>query len=291
MDLKSLIDDPSKLPTIPKVGQQLIASFSSEDVSVTEIANQLAADPALSVKLLKLANSAYFHVSRTIGTVDAALQMLGLVMVRNLVLGSSIAGAFRHTAGIDLPQFWRYNLYTACTARWLADRTDVNSDRVFTLALLHAIGQLQMHAVAAQAMASLDRQMDVLAPDRAQLEQQTFGFNYGDVSAELAQAWNFPLPLTEALRHITQPLAAAEFLEASALVHLGAWRARAEVLGWSEAEQVASYPAAVGERLYLQPDWTPALAAHAHANAHPDARQQVMPPLAELTAGLEALFD
>lgn len=287
MDLQSLIDDPSKLPTIPKVGQQLIASFSANEVSVTDIAHQLAADPALSAKLLRLANSAYFHVSRTVGTVDAALQILGLVMVRNLVLGSSVAGAFRHTAGIDLPQFWRYNLYTACTARWLANRIDVNSDRVFTLGLLHAIGQLQMHTVAASAMASLDQQMGVLAPGRARLEQQIFGFDYGDVSAELARAWQFPLPLTEALRHIAQPLAAPEFLEASALVHLGAWRARADVLGWSEAEQLANYPVEVGERLYLQPDWTSALAAR----AHPDARQPVMPPLAELTQGLEAMFE
>ncbi|MBB1077158.1 HDOD domain-containing protein [Rhodoferax sp. 4810] len=287
MDLKSLIDDPSKLPTIPKVGQQLIASFSSDDVSLTDIAHQLTADPALSAKLLKLANSAYFQVSRTIGTVDSALQMLGLVMVRNLVLGSSLAGAFRNTSGIDLPQFWRYNLYTACTARWLAQRTDVNADRVFTLALLHAIGQLQMHAIMPQAMAPLDRQMGVLALGRAQLEQQVFGFNYGDVSAELARAWNFPLPLTEALRHIAHPLAAPEFLEASALVHLGAWRARAEVLGWSDAEQLASYPADIAERLYLQPTWTPALATRAHQ----DHSQPVMPPLAELTEGLEALLE
>jgi len=287
MDLKSLIDDPSKLPTISKLGRQLIASFSSEDVSVTEIGHQLAADPVLSVKLLKLANSAYFQVSRTIGTVDAALQMLGLVMVRNLVLGSSMAGAFRSTTGIDLPQFWRYNLYTACVARWLAQRTEVNADRAFTLALLHAVGQLQMHVIMPQAMAPLDQQMNVLAPGRAQLEQQIFGFNYGDVSAELAWAWKLPLPLTEALRHIAQPLAAPEFLEAAALVHLGAWRARAEVLGWSDAEQLASYPAEVAERLNLQPTWAPALAARAHQ----DRSQPMMPPLGELSDGLEALFE
>ena len=286
MDLQSLIDIPSKLPTIPKLGQQLLASFSSDQVSVIEISSQLAADPALSAKLLRLANSAYFQVSHTIGTVESALQMLGLVMVRNLVLGSTVAAAYKATPGMDLPQFWRYNLNTACAARWLAQRTDVNADRVFTLALMHAIGELQMHVVVPQAMAPLDQQMSVLNPDRSQLEVQTLGFHYGDVSAALALAWNLPLPLVDALRSIVDPLAAPEFLEASALVHLGASRGRAEVLGWSDAEQVANYPFDVGERLYLQPNWTPALAAQSHAEA-----PQLMPPMAELTQGLDALFD
>ena len=286
MDLKSLIDEPNKLPTIPKLGQQLMASFSSDEVSVSEIAHQLTADPALSAKLLKLANSAYFHVSRTIGTMDAALQILGMVMVRNLVLGNSVAVAFKTTPGMDLPQFRRYNLYTACTARWLADRMAVNSDRVFTLALLHAIGQLQMHAIVPKTVAPLDHQMSVLDPGRAQLELQVFGFHHGDVSAALAQAWHFPPPLIEALRHIARPLAAPEFLEASALVHLGAWRARAEVLGWSDDLQVMYYPFDVAERLHLQPDWTPALAARSHGDGW-----AVMPSMAELTDGLEDLFE
>src|ERR1700693_2157875 len=131
MDIKSLIDQPGKLPAIPKVVQKLIESFSSEDVSVDEIAKQLAADPALSAKLLRLANSAYFHVSRTVGTVDDALWMLGFVMVRNLVLGNGMVAAFRHVPGLDLQQFWRYNLYTACISRWLAATAGENGDMVF----------------------------------------------------------------------------------------------------------------------------------------------------------------
>jgi HD-like signal output (HDOD) protein len=286
MELQSLIDQPGKLPTIPKVGQQLIASFSSDDVSVNDIASQLAADPALSAKLLRLANSAYFHVSRTIGTVESALQMLGFVMVRNLVLGNSVAGAFKNTPGIDLQQFWRYNLYTACSARWLAHRADFNSDLVFTLGLMHGIGQLQMHAIMPQAMAPLDKEMSVLETGRAPLEAQTFGFHYGEVSAELARLWNFPQPLIDALRHIPAPLAAPDFSEAAAWVHLGAWRARAEVLGSKAEEQVASYPSEVAHRLGLKPSWTSVL----DGQLAPDD-SALMPPLPELTEGLEAMFE
>lgn len=285
MELKSLVDQPNKLPTIPKVAQQLIESFSSEDVTIDEIARQLAADPALSAKLLRLANSAYFHVSRTIGTVDDALRMLGFVMVRNLVLGNGMVAAFRNTPGIDLQQFWRYNLYTACASRWLASTAEANGDLVFTLGLMHGIGQLQMHAGIPQAMAPLDQQMNVLHGGRAELEKKALGFHYGEVSAELAKIWNFPPALIVALRDIAQPLASEEFSEPAAWVHMGAWRARTEVLGLSDEEIVASYPAEVGKRLGIDPGWVPALAAQSTGSSvHP------MPPLKELTEGLDAML-
>jgi HD-like signal output (HDOD) protein len=286
MELKSLVDQPNKLPTIPKVAQKLIESFSSEDVTIDEIARQLAADPALSAKLLRLANSAYFHVSRTIGSVDDALRMLGFVMVRNLVLGNGMAAAFRNTPGIDLKQFWRYNLYTACASRWLATHAEANGDMVFTLGLMHGIGQLQMHAGIPEAMAPLDKQMNVLDAGRAELEKKALGFHYGEVSAELAKIWNFPQSLIDALRDIPQPLAAAEFSEPAAWVHLGAWRARTEVLGLGDEEIIASYPAEVGKRLGVDPGWVAALAAQSAGQP-----THLMPPLKELTEGLEAMLD
>jgi HD-like signal output (HDOD) protein len=286
MELKSLIDQPNKLPTIPKVAQKLIESFSSEDVSEHEIASQLTADPALSAKLLRLANSAYFHVSRTVGTVDDALRMLGFVMVRNLVLGNGMVAAFRHIQGIDLKQFWRYNLYTACASRWLASTAGGNGDMVFTLGMMHGIGELQMHAGMPQAMASLNQRINVLDAGRAELEKNTLGFHYGEVSSELAKIWHFPQALIVALRDVPLPLAQDEFSEAAAWVHLGAWRARAEVLAMTDEAAVAVYPDKVGQRLGIEPGWAPALAAR-----NPGLAISVMPPLTELTEGLDAMLE
>lgn len=286
MELKTLIDQPGKLPTIPKVGQELIASFSSDDVSIDEIARKLAADPALSAKLLRLANSAFFHVSRTIGTVDAALQMLGFVMVRNLVIGNSVALAFKNTPGIDLKQFWRYNLYTACSARWLAQRASVNTDMVFTLGLMHAIGQLQMHVVMPKEVAPLDQQMSVLDTARPALERQTFGFHYGDVSAELAQLWNFPPPMIDALRQIAQPASGALLSTTAAWVHMGAWRASMEVRDAPASVALATYPYAVASDLGLSEDWLGPLSETPN-----DDDSVWMPPPADLSDGLDSMFE
>ncbi len=274
MDINSLLDQPHKLPTIPKVTQQLILSFRDEEIAFDEVATQLSADPVLSAKLLRLANSAYFHLSRTIGTVDHALRMLGFVMVRNLVLGNSMAAAFRTTPGIDLNQFWQYNLNATCASRWLAQVSDVKADLVFTVALMHGVGQLQMHVGAPQLMGSLDKKMHILDARRAALEQQELGFHHGDVAAELARIWNFPESIVAALRDVPDPLLAREFSPMAACVHLGSWRARSEVFRLNENDIVASCPVNVCERLKLGLTQTTAN----------------IPAFKELTDGLEAML-
>jgi HD-like signal output (HDOD) protein len=282
MELKSLIDQPSKLPTIPKVTQALIESFSSEDATVHDIGEQIATDPALSAKLLRLANSAFFHVSRTIGTVEDALRMLGFVMVRNLVLGNGMVAAFRNTPGLNMAQFWRYNLNTACASRWLAHQADQNGDMAFTLGLLHSIGQLQMHAVNPADMAVLDKKCHVLSSTRAEEETRMQGYHYGDVSAELAKLWNFPPALTDALRTIPSPQDAKAFSEISAIVHLGAWAARMEALECTDEEILASYPKALAKRAGIDAGCFPTLN---EGDAAP------MPHFKELTAGLDAMLE
>lgn len=274
MDIKSLLDQPHKLPTVPAVTQKLIASFSDEDVAFRQIADQISADPALSAKLLRLANSAYFHLSRTIGSVEDALQMLGFVMVRNLVLGNGMAAAFRNTKGMDLQQFWRYNLYTACAARWMAQKIGVNADLAFTVGLMHGIGQLQLHAAAPQSVMSLDKRMHVLDAGRAELEKENLGFHSGEVAAELAQMWNFPAPIVAAMRRVAEPLGSPEFLPAAACVHLGAWLARNAIYQSTPEQVLSSYPGEVARRLALPIELF----------------IEEMPPVIELSAGLDEML-
>lgn len=284
MKLESLLDRPNKLPTIPKVSQQLMRSFGDENVTVEEIARHLSADPTMSAKLLRLANSAYFNLSRTIGTVDDALRMLGFTMVRNLVLGQSLGAAFRDTPGMQMAQFWRYNLYAACGSRWLAQRTGADADSTFTVGLLHGIGQLHLHAAEPREAASLDRQCHVLGAGRAEAERAAFGFHHGEVAAELARIWNFPAPIVSALRAVPEPLAAPPFSPPAGCVHLAAWRARSEVIGATHADAVGEYPVAVGRRLAVDPVW----AEPGDAGAGADER---MPALDKLTEGLEAMLE
>ena len=270
MKIQDLIERGGKLPTIAQVAQRVINSLSNDNTTLEDIAALISADPVLSAQLLRLANSAYFQLARSVETIDDAMRILGLAMVRNLVLGSGMIGAYATTPGLDLHQFWTHSLYTASAARWLAGQVNVHQDLAFTLGLMHSIGQLQMHLAAPSAMAAVDQACPPLAPQRAAVETAALGFCYLDVSAALARHWNFPASLSEPMAAIAQPLAAAELSVPAALVHISAWLACQALQPTGDV--AGAYPTAVSLRLGLG-ETPPQLA-----------------PFAELSRGLEAML-
>ncbi|TAL16762.1 MAG: HDOD domain-containing protein [Aquabacterium sp.] len=275
MRLEALFKQPQALPTVPKIVHELIESFNKEDISIEDVARKLAADPVLSARLLRLANSAYYHVSRAIGTVDDALAMLGFVTVRTLVISSGLTNGFKAMPGLDLNKFWHYSLNTAAASRWLSKLVGGNGDLAFTVGLMHGIGQLVMHAGMPEQMLPIDKIASSTDPRRLDIESASFGYNFADVGAELAKQWKFPPAFADAIAGFPNPLERNPFDPMAAVLHLAAWRARAEENGLNADELAGTLPTAVAAKLSLSAD----------------VLLKQMPPLAELSAGLEALVN
>ncbi|MFJ3046434.1 HDOD domain-containing protein [Herbaspirillum chlorophenolicum] len=273
MNLEALFQQQTALPSIPKVVQEVIESFNNESVSIEEIGKKLAADQVLSAKILRLANSSYYHVSRTIGTVEDAVLMLGFMTVRTLVVSAGMAGSFKKLPGVDLKLFWRYSLDTAIIAKWLAKRVKANSDFAFTVGLMHAIGQLVMHAGMPEQALQVDKVAGPLDARRLDVERKSFGYDFSDVGAELAKRWRFPDEFSQVIKAFPQPLE-GKFDQFAAIVHLAAWRARAEENKYSADELESTFPADVAEKLGLKLE----------------TFTEEMPPLAELGEGMQELI-
>jgi len=274
MQLEALFKQPQALPAVPKIVHELIDSFNSDDVSIDDIARKLAADPVLSARLLRLANSAYYHVSRSIGTVNEALSMLGFVTVRTLVISSGLTGGYKAMPGMDLSHFWRYSLHTSAVAGWLAKRCSVNGDQAFTVGLMHGIGQLVMHAGMPEQMLQIDRMASPMDPRRIDIERNSFGYSFADVGAELARQWRFPNTFADAIAGFPEPLEKAAFDPVAGVIHLAVWRARAEHNQLSKEEMAATLPVDVCKKL----------------GQDPNALLNEMPAMSELAAGLEAML-
>jgi HD-like signal output (HDOD) protein len=285
--LKSLFAQTTRLPVVPKVAQALIQSLGKIDVAVGAISAQIGADPVISAKILRLANSAYFRASRTIASIDGAVQMLGFAMVRNLVVGCSMIDAFQKVPGLDLPRFWRCSVATACAARWLAQQTDEDADLAFTVGLMHGLGQLVLHTVVPDVMIAIDARSDPLAWERARVERDHLQYDYADVSAELALSWKFPEAVAAQLREVTDPLRAAAPSPVASWVHVGAWRARAAILAWTPEEIERTCPLAVGRALHRPFQW---LEQEATLAGEEPAAMGVMPPIGRLTEGLDLML-
>jgi len=273
MRLDALFKQPQALPTVPKIVHELIESFNQEDISIDEIARKLAADPVLSARMLRLANSAYYHVSRSIGTVDDAMAMLGFVTARTLVISSGLTSGFKNVPNFDLSRFWKYSLNTAAVARWLSKHAHANGDLAFTVGLMHAIGELVMHAGMPEEMLPIDKLAGPTDPRRLSIEHASFGYDFATVGAELARQWKFPPAFGNAIAHFGSPLEHSPFDPMAGVIHLAAWRARAEDNQLTPDEIAATVPATVCAKL----------------NLSTDVLLKELPPLAELSAGLEEM--
>lgn len=274
MNFDALFLQQHALPTIPKVVQEVIESFNNDRVSVEEISQKLAADQVLSAKILRLANSSYYHVSRSIGTVDDAVLMLGFMTVRTLVVSTGLTNGFKSVAGFDLKKFWSYSMHTAVVAKWLAKQKKTNSDFAFTVGMMHAIGQLVMHAAMPEKMLEVDKIANALDARRFDVETNSFGYNFADVGAELAVRWKFPNEFAVAIRTFPHPLEQDKMDVMAGIIHLAAWRARAFEHNLNAEELQSTFPADVATQLGLSADLV----------------LNTMPGMAEMSEGLESLI-
>lgn len=254
LTIDRLIKQPNALPAAPKVVRKLIETFEQPEVDVLKVAAYVAAEPVLTAKLLRMANSAFFGLTRSVCDVRSAINVLGLIKVRALVIAASLDDCFHMVGGVNLNQFWRYSLNTANLSRYLAMPIQVDESAAFTAGLVHAIGELVMHVGMPEDMLELDRSVPMLDLRRARVQLGAFGYSYADVGAALAREWKFPRKMIDAIQHQVAPFENDAYEPIAGVVHIAAWRARAEELALPADALIGSYPDPVGLVLGIDPD-------------------------------------
>lgn len=254
MQLEKLLKQPNALPSAPKVVRKLMETFEQEDVDLLKAAALIEDDPVLTAKLLKMANSAFFGLHRSVTNAREAINVMGLIKVRALVIGAALGEGFHRTAGMNLPQFWRYSLNTANLSRYIALPIRIDECTAFTAGLVHGIGELVMHAGMPEAMIDLDCSISMLDLKRARAEKGLFGYSYADVGAALAKEWKFPKKMIDAIEHQVAPFDNDVYEPIAGVVHVASWRARAEELSLGSEGLITTYPDPVGLVLGIDPD-------------------------------------
>jgi len=205
--LEKLFANLPRLPSIPKIVQDLIASLCKEDVDIGSLVAQVKQDQSLSARVLAMANSSQYGVSKKIGAIDQAVTLIGLSALRSLVIASGMSRAFNKVEGVDMKAFWRHSLITAGVARVLGKREGVNIEFAYTAGLMYQIGELVIHLAYPAASKQLAREGGPKGEDLLMVERSLTETDHCEVGAEMAIRWNFPAEIQNALRWYVKPLA------------------------------------------------------------------------------------
>lgn len=227
MTLDELLNQAKAIPSIPRVVSEVTAELDRDDPDPRRIADLIATDPGLTARLLKLANSAFFGLTRQIDSVGEAITVLGFNHLRTLVQAVALGSSFKTVPGVNLEQFWRYSLNTAKICRPLARSLRLPEGAAFTAGLVHAVGDLVMHIGMPDVVAKIDWRVSPFDMKRAEVERSVLGYTYADVGAAFAQRWDFPEVIVKALRHQLVPFEGDIYEPLAGVIHMASWRARA----------------------------------------------------------------
>lgn len=188
------------LPTIPRVVHRLIAGLRRSDVSLNALAAELAHDPVLSARVLRLANSSFYSGRRSLASIHDAVAVVGTSALQTLVIACGVASAFTEVPGVNLRQFWLDAVVTAATAQLLAQQLRADAHSAHAAGLLLSTGHLilcQSHPVAAAA--EFTRYRNLRGHALAEREVATFGVAHPAVGALWVDRLGFPSEVVGAI--------------------------------------------------------------------------------------------
>ncbi len=199
-----------ELPTIPRVVQRLIATLRDPHVDFRTIGEALSADPILSAKVLRVANSSIFGGQRSVASIDAAVAAIGILALNRLIVSCGVASSFEEVPGIDLRIFWRDALVAAIAANKLAPRLAADPEEAYVCGLLHATGHLILcRSYPDIANAMFTGFAVVRGAELAAIEMDAFGIDHPTVGALWVESLGFPQPVADTIGNTVRPLADA----------------------------------------------------------------------------------
>lgn len=222
MRARDLVHENVQLLSLPEVCLRIQQLADDPHADMAEFAQLVVQDPALTTRLLKLVNSAYYGFPGRVDTVSRAVNMVGIAELRNLTLAMAAMEVFGglENERFDMLDFWRHSVYCALVARFLAKKARVlHAERLFIAGLLHDVGRLLIFSLCPD-QAALILQRIRNGEETCSAERGELGFDHAEVGYELLSLWQLPKELRIAVAFHHLPEVAEEARLEATLVYL-----------------------------------------------------------------------
>jgi HD-like signal output (HDOD) protein len=202
-ELDRLLESAETLPACPPVLAKIADVCADPTSSARDLGNVIATDEALTSRLIKLVNSAYYGLRGTISTVTQAVVILGYQEIRNMIYAVRAEEVFlagRVADGIDLLAVWDHSLRVAVLARELCYRVRYPvPEEVFVAGIIHDVGQVILNQLLGSDYRAFVSRIHGGSRDLAEAEAEEYGIDHAEVGRRLALRWDFPESLQAAV--------------------------------------------------------------------------------------------
>ena len=229
--LKERIEHFANLPTLPQVATRLIKIINNPLTSAGDVAFVVGQDLSLSAKVLRLANSAFYGIPRSITNINNAVVILGLKVINTMVLSLTVFDMFpennRSAALFDRKAFWIHSLSCGLIAKFLATRIRkvvlFDPEEAFCAGLLHDIGKVVMEQYLHD---DFHEALDYALQNRIpifQAESSRLGYSHTEIAEWLTESWGLPAEIRLSLVYHHTPFTSVQCQDIIALCHLADW--------------------------------------------------------------------
>jgi two-component system, cell cycle response regulator len=200
--IESLLNDIGELPTLPSIATAIMEKTLEDNVSARQIAEMVEKDQALSLKVLKVANSPFYRRIKEISTIRGAVVLLGFNVLKSIVLSISVLNLFNAKGrnALDFYKFWQHSIACAVCAKAISSKVLPSSaEDAFIAGLLHDLGKV----IADQLICKKGEYQEVLeAMNRAgtdiiEVENEVVGIDHASIGKYLMEKWNLPAHLSK----------------------------------------------------------------------------------------------
>lgn len=198
--LDEMVNQMLELRPLSAVATRILELTEGDRFSAHELAQVITSDQALTAKMLRLANSAYYGFPRRIATVRDAVVLLGFRAVRSATLATCLVDIAPGSNRLDYEQFWHFSVSVGMLAEVLARSEGMHQENAFTAGVIHDIGRLALDQHAPEAFDACIQHAATQGVGLPQAQRAVLGFTDAELGGALALHWNFPQPLVEAVR-------------------------------------------------------------------------------------------
>lgn len=226
MELQDILVKIDELPTPDPIVQRIVSVASDPDASAKDLAEAIKLDASLTVRILRLVNSAYYGLPRKIVALNEAIMILGFKTVRNIALSiftySSVLKNKKQST-IDHYQLWKHFIGTAVGCELLAQMVGYpNKEELFISGLLHDIGKVALDYIFPEAFSAVTKLTKNLQISFTQAEDRLSLPNHSIISGKMIERWNLPEIVVNSAsgHHTPNNFSESVYSDVIAIVHI-----------------------------------------------------------------------